>query len=272
MGSKYNDEILDIFKNNIKDILLMIGFDNINIISFINLDKEIVINLNKEADFGIVVEKAGERFIIHFESQSFFNNKVPKRLFDYNTTYYLQTGLKVHTILFLLSHEGYKEENIVDYYIHNTFNEKGIIFKYEIIYGWKGIANIIKENKIVGLYPLLFLSEDPDFEEFFTYADKEVEKIEDENLKMKLQFASRVLGGLNKNIKKVRRRIKIMEVRDMLVFPEIEELKKQFKKEGEIKGEISLLEKLYAKGKLTDLEYMEMIEPLKKKLEELSKD
>ena len=120
MSSKYNDEIEDIFKNNTQDILKIAGFENAKITRFINLEKEIKLDFSIETDFAVEIEINGERSIVHFEAQTYYQNNIPKRLFDYNMSVYLQTGLKVHSILFLLSKKGYKEENIKNSYTHKT--------------------------------------------------------------------------------------------------------------------------------------------------------
>ncbi|MFQ6055010.1 MAG: hypothetical protein ACE5J3_03395, partial [Methanosarcinales archaeon] len=141
------------------------------------------------ADFVVKISHGDSPFILHIEFESSYGKDMPLRMLNYYTRIVRKYKLPVYSVVIYLNPK-YANRTFKDYYDGSVFDKKRI-FEFKVIKAWELDKNIIINNKLYGLYPLLSLIEGMDIKDCLSIIDAAPI-----NIKKDLHFCTIVLAGL----------------------------------------------------------------------------
>lgn len=185
------------------------------------------------------IENEKGRFLLNLEPQGYYESSLPARMLRYRSDvweYTMSKGMGVPSIkqvvIFFYPHHDNRKHRLEDRRKDNS----QIVFSYDVVKIWKMKKSLVKDNRLVGLYPLLPLmdqesKETPEqvIEETITV----IRTIENEELQADILTAMAILAGERYSNKLVKKYVR----RDMLMnSPLFEEWVKEEREEAAAKA------------------------------------
>jgi predicted transposase/invertase (TIGR01784 family) len=190
------------------------------------------------ADSVIFLEST--EIILHLEFQTEADKNIPFRMADYKLRLYRKfPERQIHQVVIYLNHSN---SSLV---FETEFNHGELTHKYNVIRIWEQLPEILQ--KYQGLLPFAALAQTDNPEETLRKVAKQIDDIEDKNLKSNLTTAAYIFSGLvlDKEIIRLILRSEIMK--ESVTYQEI---LLEGKVEGIAEGEVRGIAKGLVEGKV----------------------
>lgn len=192
------------------------------------LDKELL-SSKREGDYLVEIkdsniESGGSKFILHIEFQSSHDTNMPWRMLSYYVRIYEKYKLPVYQVVVYLNPDD-RGRNVVDSF-ETSMNGKRIIrFNYEVLKVWEIDLNMIVDNDLYGLFPIIPLIEQ-DLSDDRAYLKKCFDlvdniDIDDDTLKADMSICTGVLAGLKYPKDLIKSLMKVDIMRESVIYQDI---------------------------------------------------
>ena len=190
------------------------------------LDRELPSNMRK-SDYVVKIQDSNcheGNFILHIEFQSSHDADMPNRMLSYYIRIRDKYDLPVYPVVVYLNPDD-RGCNIQNSYENSIYGDDILKFKYKVLKVWEIDPNIIIDNNLYGLYPIIPLTEHRSThdEKCLTKCFDLIQNIDIDNdvLKSDISVCTGVLAGLKYPKELIKSLMKVEIMRESVIYQDI---------------------------------------------------